>query len=53
MLIGASILAVIAVMIARGAVNPETPIKLENAALFWHLVDIIWIFIFPLYYLMH
>ena len=52
-LIGAIILAVIAVMIARGAVSPEDPIKLENAALFWHLVDIIWIFIFPLYYLMH
>jgi len=24
---------------------------LENAGLYWHLVDLIWIFIFPLYYL--
>jgi cytochrome c oxidase subunit 3 len=26
-------------------------IKLENAGLYWHLVDIIWIFLFPLFYL--
>ena len=52
-LIGSIILAVMAVLIARGSVSAEDPIKLENAALFWHLVDIIWIFIFPLFYLMH
>ena len=27
--------------------------KLENAGLYWHLVDIIWIFLFPLFYLLH
>jgi cytochrome c oxidase subunit 3 len=26
---------------------------LENAALYWHLVDVIWIFLFPLFYLIH
>jgi cytochrome c oxidase subunit III len=26
-------------------------IKLENTGLYWHLVDIIWIFLFPLFYL--
>ena len=26
-------------------------IKLENSGLYWHLVDIIWIFLFPLFYL--
>jgi cytochrome c oxidase subunit 3 len=24
---------------------------LENSALYWHLVDLIWIYLFPLYYL--
>jgi cytochrome c oxidase subunit 3 len=24
---------------------------LENGALYWHLVDLIWIFLFPLLYL--
>jgi len=31
--------------------DPTNEIKLENAALYWHLVDIIWIFLFPLFYL--
>ena len=26
-------------------------IHLENAGLYWHLVDVIWIFLFPLLYL--
>ena len=52
-LIGSIVLAVTAVMISRGSISEQRPIKLENAALFWHLVDVIWIFIFPLYYLMH
>lgn len=26
---------------------------LENAGLYWHLVDLIWIFLFPLFYLIH
>jgi len=26
-------------------------IRLENTGLFWHLVDLIWIFLFPLFYL--
>jgi cytochrome c oxidase subunit 3 len=26
-------------------------IKVENAGLYWHLVDVIWIFLFPLFYL--
>jgi cytochrome c oxidase subunit III len=26
-------------------------VRLENAGLYWHLVDIVWIFLFPLFYL--
>ena len=52
-LIGTILLAAMAVFVGRGIVTPEDCIKLENAGLFWHLVDVIWIFIFPLYYLMH
>ncbi|GAB4378856.1 MAG: cytochrome c oxidase subunit 3 family protein [Calditrichia bacterium] len=31
--------------------NRFNVIKFENAGLYWHLVDIIWIFLFPLFYL--
>ncbi len=31
--------------------NPRNVSKLENVGLYWHLVDVIWIFLFPLIYL--
>jgi len=50
-LIGAALLAWVAMKINSSEVNAENYILLENGALYWHLVDLIWIFIFPLYYL--
>jgi cytochrome c oxidase subunit 3 len=50
-LIGGALLALVAMKVRSGAVNAENYILLENGALYWHLVDLIWIFIFPLYYL--
>ncbi|MEM8835566.1 MAG: cytochrome c oxidase subunit 3 [Planctomycetota bacterium] len=35
----------------RGHYGPKNYIMLENCGLYWHIVDIIWIFVFPLYYL--
>lgn len=35
----------------KGKVNAKRPSLLENAGLYWHLVDLIWIFLFPLFYL--
>ena len=32
-------------------INPRHIIQLENSGLYWHIVDIIWIFLFPLFYL--
>jgi len=37
--------------ISKGSINPDNPGVLERCGLYWHLVDIIWIFLFPLYYL--
>jgi cytochrome c oxidase subunit III len=33
------------------ALDQQRMIRLENAGLYWHLVDVIWIFLFPLFYL--
>lgn len=49
--IGMTILAVAAVMVAKGRIRAGHDVVLENAGLYWHLVDLIWIFIFPLFYL--
>ena len=50
-LVGTTILAVLVRMIAKGSITPQRNITLENVGLYWHLVDIIWIFLLPLFYL--
>jgi cytochrome c oxidase subunit 3 len=37
--------------VARGAFGPQRYTTIELAALYWHLVDIVWIFVYPLLYL--
>lgn len=37
--------------INNGKVNAQRPSLLDNGGLYWHLVDLIWIFLFPLFYL--
>jgi cytochrome c oxidase subunit 3 len=50
-LIGATLLAMVAWRVKQGKIDSNNFVLLENGALYWHLVDLIWIFIFPLYYL--
>jgi cytochrome c oxidase subunit 3 len=50
-LIGVSVIGFIMALTIRGTVSSTDYIKLENTALFWHLVDVIWIYLFPLFYL--
>jgi cytochrome c oxidase subunit III len=38
-------------LLAVLAILPLRPRAIENGALYWHLVDVIWIFLFPLLYL--
>ena len=35
----------------RGRFTPENHNFLEGTGLYWHFVDIVWIFLFPLLYL--
>ncbi len=51
MVIGIPILLVIAVLAWRRRFSPEYHTPVEIAGLYWHFVDIIWIFLFPLLYL--
>ena len=52
MIIGAGILIVILIMAWRGKFSPEYHAPVEIFGLYWHFVDIIWIFLFPLLYLL-
>jgi cytochrome c oxidase subunit 3 len=51
-LIGMSILAFFGVAMWRRRLGAGHSHRLEIAALYWHLVDAVWIFLWPLYYLM-
>ena len=51
MIIGIPILAAIAWMAQRGRFSPEYHSPVEMVGLYWHFVDIVWIFLFPLLYL--
>ncbi len=51
--VGMVILAVMFAFIAKGSINKNSFVRLESGGLYWHLVDIIWIFLFPLFYLIH
>lgn len=45
-------LIVMAVRLARGGMTPASIRRLTLAAMFWHFLDVIWIFIFTIVYLM-
>ena len=51
MIIGFVILAVIAWMAHKKRFSPEWYTPVEISGLYWHFVDIVWIFLFPLLYL--
>jgi cytochrome c oxidase subunit III len=50
-IIGVILLLISYVKIQKGKIQADNFMHLENAALYWHLVDLIWIFLFPLLYL--
>ncbi len=49
--VGVVIMAFMLALLARDRIRHDDFIKLENAGLYWHLVDVIWIFLLPLFYL--
>ncbi|HTN51211.1 MAG TPA: cytochrome c oxidase subunit 3 family protein [Anaeromyxobacter sp.] len=50
-IIGMTVLIVIGTRAGLGAYSAEYHVPVELAGLYWHLVDLIWIFVFPLIYL--
>lgn len=50
-IIGAVAILFAAAFIIKGKVRPDRMGFIENVGLYWHLVDLVWIFLFPLFYL--
>ncbi len=49
--IGIAVIAILAVLAQRGRISAEGYISVEITGLYWHFVDIVWVFLFPLLYL--
>ena len=52
MIIGLGLLAFLVYFAWRGRYTPEYHAPVELTGLYWHFVDIVWIFLFPLLYLL-
>jgi cytochrome c oxidase subunit III len=48
---GMGVLIWIFVRLAHGRIHQKNYVVLENGGLYWHLVDVVWIFLLPLFYL--
>jgi len=52
MVIGAGLLTFLIIFSVKGRFGPEYHSPVEVIGLYWHFVDIVWIFLFPLLYLL-
>jgi cytochrome c oxidase subunit 3 len=50
-LIGILLFTTLAILVSRGHFLGERATTIENSALYWHFVDLVWIFLYPLFYL--
>lgn len=50
-IIGIILIGVMTYFTIKNRITSDNHVRLEAAGLYWHLVDIIWIFLFPLFYL--
>lgn len=50
-LIGVAVIGFMVYFTRTGNITSENFSKLENTGLYWHFVDIVWIYLFPLFYL--
>lgn len=53
MIIGIGVLSVLIAKAHRGRYTPRYHAPVELSGLYWHFVDIVWIFLFPLLYLIN
>lgn len=52
-LIGIGLFIYVILKVNNDKIHQSDHVWLENTGLYWHLVDLIWIFLFPLFYLIH
>jgi cytochrome c oxidase subunit III len=53
MLVGLTLVSILTFLTWRGMFTPAYFTPIEIGGLYWHLIDIVWVFLFPLFYLVH
>lgn len=51
MVIGIAILLLLAWLASRGRLSGESSVVVYNFGLYWHFVDLVWVYLFPFFYL--
>jgi cytochrome c oxidase subunit 3 len=51
MIIGIVMLGIIAFRVSNGRYLAESSTTVNNAGLYWHFVDLVWVYLFPFFYL--
>ena len=49
--VGMGLLTTMLWFLVAGKITAHAPQRIEVAAIYWHLIDVIWIFLWPLFYL--
>lgn len=52
-IVGILVLGTLVILVARKSQLVEDYVPIELAGLYWHFVDIVWIFLYPLFYLIN
>ena len=50
---GLALIAWVLGRVRRRTITPDGFIALELVGLYWHFVDVVWVFLWPMFYLMH
>ncbi|WP_439184887.1 cytochrome c oxidase subunit 3 family protein [Carboxylicivirga taeanensis] len=50
-IVGFILITIVCYRVNNNTLTDNNPVLLDNSGLYWHLVDLIWIFLFPLFYL--
>ncbi len=50
-IIGVIMFAIVIILGVRNQLGPQHSVMVENFGLYWHFVDLVWIFLFPLIYI--
>jgi cytochrome c oxidase subunit 3 len=53
MIIGLAVMAVMVVLAWRRRFSPAYYTPIEVSGLYWHFVDVVWVFLYPILYLLH